>query len=145
MIGIDINIRSLQLVAVSLALVMAGTEFVAVRAAPAPASAGAASPPKTVTWYANNRQARARVQLACLDDPGRLINNPDCVNAHEASVKVAIREGKLRNGEMDPKKLAFWSDDPAGRRNRLILCQHNPRVEHCDLARRSLLLEAGLK
>ena len=142
MIGVDS--LTLRLVTVGLALALAGTMSGVARAAPAPASTATANPPKTVTWYANNRQARARVQLACLDDPGRLINNPDCVNAHEASVNVAIREGKLRNGELDAKKMAFWSDDPVERRDWLLLCRKNPQLANCDVARRSLMVEAGL-
>lgn len=132
--------------AASLALVgfmVGGVGGQAIAAPTSLTTAPSSSPPKTVTWYANNRQERARVQLACIDDPGHLLNNPDCVNAHQASVDVAIREGKQHNGELNPNKLQYWSDDPVGRRDQLILCRLNPRQDHCDLARRSLLIEAG--
>ena len=98
---------------------------------------------RTVTWYADHGQERASVQLACLDDPGHLANNPDCVNAHEASVEVALREARARTGTMDPRKPAFWSADPETRRNKLIMCRRNPELDHCDVAERSLLIEAG--
>lgn len=112
-------------------------------AAPTTPTTAPAPPPKTVTWYADHRQDRARMQLACLDDPGRLMSAPDCVNAHQASVTVALREARLHTGELDASKPAFWSDDPASRRNKLIVCRRNPGLANCDAARRSLLIEAG--
>jgi len=63
----------------------------------------AATPPKTVSWYADHRPQRAQVQLACLDDPGRLARTPDCINAHEASVEVALRQARARTGTLDPQ------------------------------------------
>ena len=98
---------------------------------------------RTVTWYADHPQERASVQLVCLDDPGHLAGNPDCVNAHEASVEVALREARLRTGAMDPSKPAFWSRDPNNRRNKLLTCRLDPQLLFCDVARRSLLIEAG--
>jgi hypothetical protein len=103
----------------------------------------AATPPRTVTWYADNPRARASVQLACLDDPGRLGNTPDCVNADRANVESATREARSRTGTMDPRSPTFWSNDPQNRRNKLLMCRHNPQLDYCDVARRSLLIEAG--
>ena len=105
----------------------------------------AVSPPHTVTWYADNRPARAKRQLLCLDDPGHLRNTPDCINAEAASVTVALREARHRIGELDARKLAFWSEDPRGRYNKLLICRQNPHVENCNVARRSLELEASGK
>ena len=102
-----------------------------------------ATPPRTVTWYADNPQARASVQLACLDDPGRLANTPDCINADRANVETALREARSRTGTMDPRDPAFWSNDPQNRRNRLLMCRLNPQLEYCGVAKRSLLIEAG--
>lgn len=107
------------------------------------APAQAATPPRTVTWYADNPKARASVQLACLDDPGRLGTSPDCINAHQANVEVATREARARTGTMDPRDPAFWSNDPQGRRAKLSMCRLNPQLLYCDVARRSLLVEAG--
>lgn len=100
-------------------------------------------PPKTVSWYANHRPQRAQVQLACLDDPGRLARTPDCINAHEASVEVALRQARARTGTLNPRDPAFWSADPETRRNKLLMCRRNPQLDLCDVARRSLLIEAG--
>lgn len=102
-----------------------------------------ATPPRTVTWYADNPKARASIQLACLDDPGRLGNSPDCINAHQANVEVAAREARGRTGTMDPRDPAFWSNDPQNRRNKLLLCRQTPQLNYCDVARRSLLIDAG--
>lgn len=107
------------------------------------APAQAATPPRTVTWYADNPKARASVQLACLDDPGRLGNSPDCINAHQANVEVATREARARTGTMDPRDPAFWSNDPQNRRNKLLMCRQTPQLNYCDVARRSLLIDAG--
>lgn len=101
------------------------------------------SAPRTVSWYADHPQARAQVQLACFDDPGRLGRDPDCVNAQQASVEVALREARSRTGTMDPNDPAFWSSDPENRLSQLIMCRRHPNIDHCDAARRSLLIEAG--
>lgn len=125
--------------ALGLLAVLAGAAWAQASAAPA----RAATPPRTVTWYANNPGARASVQLACLDDPGRLGNSPDCINAHQANVEVALRQARSRTGTMDPRDPAFWSNDPQGRRAKLSMCRLNPQLHYCDVARRSLLIEAG--
>ena len=46
------------------------------------------TPPRTVELVCRQPKARASVQLACLDDPGRLGGTPDCVNADRANVEV---------------------------------------------------------
>jgi hypothetical protein len=113
-------------------------------AVPAVGQEAPTTAPRTVSWYADNPQARARVQLACLDDPGRLGNNPDCINAHQASVEVALRNARARTGTLDPRNPAFWSNDPETRRSKLIMCRRNPELANCDAAKRSLMVEAGV-
>jgi len=98
---------------------------------------------KTVSWYADHQQERAQIQLACMDNPGQLANTPDCINAHEASVEVALRAARSRTGTMNPADPAFWSDDPNNRRSKLLMCRLNPQLDYCDVAKRSLLIEAG--
>lgn len=108
--------------------------------APAP---GEESPPRTVTWYADNPQSRARVELACLDDPGHFGNDPDCINAHRAAVVVALRKARARTSPLNPNDPGFWSSDPEARRNKLLMCRRNPELANCGAAKRSLQLEAG--
>ena len=115
----------------------------ALAAGPAAAQGSPAAEPRTVSWYADHPQARAQVQLACFDDPGRLGRDPDCVNAQQASVEVALREARSRTGTMDPNDPAFWSNDPQTRQGKLIMCRRTPSLDHCDAAKRSLLIEAG--
>lgn len=115
----------------------------ALAAGPAAAQGSPAAEPRTVSWYADHPQARAQVQLACFDDPGRLGRDPDCINAQQASVEVALREARSRTGTMDPNDPAFWSNDPENRLSQLMMCRRNPNLDHCDAARRSLLIEAG--
>lgn len=112
-------------------------------AQPAAQPGAAKTPPKTVTWYADHRQQRAQVQLACIDDPGHLGSDPDCINADRASVEVALRQARLRTGTLNPRDPAFWSNDPETRKNKLLMCRLNPKLDLCDVARRSLLIEAG--
>jgi hypothetical protein len=115
-------------------------------ASPAVGQAGkgtSESPPKTVTWYADHQRERAQRQLACIDDPGHLALNPDCVNAQQASVEVALRQARSRTGTLDPRKPEFWSSDPQTRRNKLLMCRSTPGLQYCDVARRSLMIEAG--
>ena len=86
-----------------------------------------------------------QVQLACIDDPGHLARDPDCVNAHQASVEAALREARTRTGNpLDPSDPAFWIDDPETRRSKLIMCRRNPELANCDAAKRSLMVEAGV-
>ena len=108
-----------------------------------PAQKATATPPRTVTWYADNPKARAGVQLVCLDDPGRLANTPDCINADRANVEVALREARMRTGTLDPRNPAFWSNDPQNRRAKLVTCRLAPQLDYCEVAKRSLLIEAG--
>lgn len=108
--------------------------------APAP---GEKSAPRTVTWYADNPQSRARVELACLDDPGHFGNDPDCINAHQAAVVVALRKARARTSPLNPNDPGFWSSDPEARRNKLLMCRRNPELANCGAAKRSLQLEAG--
>lgn len=115
----------------------------ALAAGPAAAQGSPAAEPRTVSWYADHPQARAQVQLACFDDPGRLGRDPDCVNAQQASVEVALREARSRTGTMDPNDPAFWSNDPGNRQSKLILCRRNPELKYCGVAKRSLLIESG--
>ncbi|MBY0335645.1 MAG: EexN family lipoprotein [Acetobacteraceae bacterium] len=108
------------------------------------ATAPPASPPRTVTWYADNPQARARVELACLDDPGRLNRHPDCINARQAGVELALRDARWRNGTLNPDDPAFWAARPEARQAQLTMCRNSPGIQNCAAARRSLEAEAGL-
>ncbi|QCG93079.1 hypothetical protein E6C67_03815 (plasmid) [Azospirillum sp. TSA2s] len=108
-----------------------------------PAPSGVAAAPRSVGWYADHPQERAQVQLACFDDPGRLGRDPDCVNAQQASVEVALRQARARTGTMDPNDPEFWSNSPENRKSKLIMCRRTPTLDHCEAARRSLLIEAG--
>lgn len=111
--------------------------------APAAGQGASQQAPKTVSWYADHQQERALMQLACMDNPGQLARNPDCVNAHQASVEIAVRAARARTGSLDPRDPAFWSADPNTRRNKLLMCRSNPQLDGCDAAKRSLLIEAG--
>src|SRR5690606_7587423 len=98
---------------------------------------------KTVSWYAAHQQARAQMQLRCMDDPGHLRNTPDCINAQRGAIEAAAQRFKQRLPEMDPRKVEFWSADPQTRYNTLLICRNTPQFANCDVARRSLEIEAG--
>jgi hypothetical protein len=110
------------------------------------AAAGQRKPqqaPKTVSWYADHQRERALTQLACIDNPGQLANTADCINAQEASVEIAVRAARAHTGTLDPRDPAFWSADPSTRAAHLSKCRLIPQLDYCDVARRSLLIEAG--
>jgi len=110
---------------------------------PAAGQGASQQAPKTVSYYADHQQERALMQLACMDNPGQLANSADCINAQEASVEIALRAARRHNVILDPRDPAFWSADPNTRRNKLLMCRNNPQLDYCDVARRSLLIEAG--
>jgi hypothetical protein len=107
------------------------------------ADGSTSTPPHTVTWYADNPQTRARVELLCLDNPGQLGSNADCINAHQAAIVLAAREARARTAPLNPNSTGFWSADPEARRNKLLMCGRNPGLQFCDVAKRSLVTEAG--
>lgn len=111
--------------------------------APAARPNSGKTPPQTVTWYAANPKARAQVELACLDDPGTLRKNPDCINAHQAAVTVALREARSRTGTLNPASPDFWRNNPEMRSNKINLCRIAPETQYCDVAKRSLQIEAN--
>lgn len=43
-----------------------------------------------VTWYVAHPQDRQTTVSACLDDPGDLADNPDCINAQKAQQQVTL-------------------------------------------------------
>ena len=112
------------------------------RSSPAAPSNATKSAPQTVTWYANNPTARSQVVLACLDDPGRLRKDPDCINAQQASVTIALREARSRTGSLNPATTGFWANDPEARANKILVCKRNPQLQYCGVALRSLQIEA---
>jgi hypothetical protein len=107
------------------------------------ADGSTSTPPHTVTWYADNPQTRARVELLCLDNPGQLGSNADCINAHQAAIVLAAREARARTAPLNPNSPGFWSADPEARQNKLLMCGRNPGLQFCDVAKRSLVTEAG--
>ena len=101
------------------------------------------TPPRTASWYADHPEARAQVELACIDDPGHLANDPDCINAQQGGTEAALRDAHNHSVILDPRDPAFWSSDPVTRHNKLLVCSRNPELDYCDVAKRSLLIEAG--
>ena len=57
----------------------------ALLAAAAPVMQAAAEPPRrTVSHFREHPAERSRVMAECANDPGRLRNHPDCINAARA-------------------------------------------------------------
>jgi hypothetical protein len=40
---------------------------------------------RTVSWFEANQSERDRAIKICTDNPGELRDNPNCINAHQAS------------------------------------------------------------
>ena len=92
-----------------------------------PASAQSTPPEgqRTVEFYVQHPDIRARVDRACLNDPGHLRNNPDCWNAHRANLEDAARKAHAADGNAsDPRAPAYWTARPNERKFTLAMCSH---------------------
>jgi hypothetical protein len=66
---------------------------------------------RDVEYYRKNLAARESQLARCANDPGRLLNAPDCVNAREAARMESI--GTLRN--LPPMDLPVTPPDSHGK------------------------------
>lgn len=108
-------------------------------------AAGPAAATHTVTWFADNPQERARVELRCIDDPGHLGTTPDCINARQAASELSYRYLQRSNApRYTPSDPRYWSARPVVRASHLGVCRVSPAIGNCEAARLSLLQEAGL-
>lgn len=98
---------------------------------------------RTVTWYASHPSERAQVRRICVDDPGHLMQSPDCINAKRGDLNAAIRSNRLDMSSPDGPE--YWTRRPLDRANKLAMCSHmtpeHQANDHCDVPRRSLLAE----
>lgn len=94
-------------------------------AAPACAQSAVPESQRTVEFYVQNPSIRARVDRACLNDPGHLRNSPDCWNAHRANLEESVRKARQNDGDTsDPRTPAYWTARPNERRFTLAMCGH---------------------
>ena len=58
---------------------------------------------KTVDWYMapENKQALHEKIAECRNNPGKLQNTPNCINAQKAADRIVLG-GKLSKGEVQP-------------------------------------------
>lgn len=90
---------------------------------------------RTASWYADNPAALRIVTEACQDDPGRLRNTRDCINAAQARIIVAERQARPRagrgvdehtrnrgNDDHPPTSPRYWITRPEERAHRLLHC-----------------------
>src|SRR3569833_2811103 len=47
-------------------------------------------PPRTVSWFEQHPEERKALLAKCQDDPGRLAETPNCVNASQAEGQASI-------------------------------------------------------
>ena len=94
---------------------------------------------RTVDFYVQHPSIRARVDRACLNDPGHLRDSPDCWNAHRANLEDAARKAHVADeNASDPRTAAYWTARPNERRFKLSYCRHMTP----DAAARALCLPA---
>ena len=80
---------------------------------------------RTVEFYVQHPGLRARVNAACLNDPGHLRNAADCWNAHRADLVASARQTHEMAGDTsDPRSPAYWTKRPNERRFTLTMCSH---------------------
>lgn len=98
---------------------------------------------RTVDWYGRNPYARMTVLDQCRNDPGRLRNHPDCINAQRADLADAGNRltGTYRGSPDTPE---WFSYNPEVRRTVLGLCRNmNAEAKRqyglCEPARQSII------
>jgi hypothetical protein len=88
---------------------------------------GGAGPPqqqRTASWYADHPSVLERVTKLCRDDPGHAVHNPDCLNASQAQVIIALRETDQHNSTdlTPPSNPHYWKMHPGELSSRLAIC-----------------------
>lgn len=98
---------------------------------------------RTVDWYGRNPYARMTVLDQCRNDPGRLRNHPDCINAQRADLADA---GNRLTGtyQGSPNTPEWFSHHPDMRRTALGACRNmNAEAQRqyglCAPARQSII------
>lgn len=77
---------------------------------------------RTVAWYADHPGALAAVTRVCRNDPGHGATNPDCMNASEAQVEVALRDARRHVDMTPPTDPNYWRRHPAQLRMQALTC-----------------------
>lgn len=96
--------------------------------APAPVAAQSAGTVRTVQWYATHPVERERVRRACLNDPGHLEGNPDCINAARGELAAASNAqprpvAPHPGGFLAPLPPSYWAARPNERAMKLAYCR----------------------
>ncbi len=86
-----------------------------------------AAPPqeeRTASWYADHPSILEEVTKLCRDDPGHAVHNPDCMNASQAQILIALRDTDHRNsGNLTPPSdPRYWRLHPGELPFRLFIC-----------------------
>jgi hypothetical protein len=117
--------------------------FLAVALGALPAAAQEARDGRTVEWYGRNPYMRMTVLDQCRNDPGRLRNHPDCINAQRADLADASRRltGTYQGSPNTPE---WFSHHPDMRRTALGACRNmnaEARRQYglCEPARQSIV------
>lgn len=86
----------------------------------------AASPQQkqTASWYAEHPSILETVTKLCRDDPGHAVRNPDCMDANQVQVLVALRDTDNRNsGKLTPPSdPRYWQIHPGELPLHLAIC-----------------------
>jgi len=94
---------------------------------------------RTVAWYADHPGALAAVTRVCRNDPGHGATNPDCMNASEAQVEVALRDARRHVDMTPPSDPHYWTVHPNELPATLLACARMPAqyqaANFCDSAR----------
>jgi hypothetical protein len=117
--------------------------FLAVALGALPAAAQEARDGRTVEWYGRNPYMRMTVLDQCRNDPGRLRNHPDCINAQRADLADASRR-LTGTYQCSPNTPEWFSHHPDMRRTALGACRNmnaEARRQYglCEPARQSIV------
>jgi hypothetical protein len=79
---------------------------------------------RTASWYADHPSILEKVTKLCRDDPGHAVHNPDCMNASQAQVLIALRNtDHLNAGNLTPPSdPQYWRLHPGELPFQLAIC-----------------------
>lgn len=100
---------------------------------------------RTVDWYGRNPYVRMTVLDQCRNDPGRLRNHPDCINAQRADLADAGNR-LMGTYQGSPNTPEWFAHHPDMRRTALGACRNmNAEAKRqyglCEPARQSVINE----
>jgi hypothetical protein len=114
----------------------------------APIAAHAGEPQqtyRTASWYAEHPAILDQITRLCRNDPGRAVHNPDCANASQAEVLVALKDSQNSGDLTPPSNPRYWKIHPGELAQQLWSCDHVSEAAKAALYCAAAYAAAGRK